>query len=423
MTSSVEINELVQCKYSKIVIDRDGLTVTKKVIDWLEFGVFEREIYWLQRLADIPFIPNLLDFDHNSKTLITEYAGERLTADNLPVDWDLQARTIIRTLRKYDCAHNDIKPSELLVNDGKLSLCDFAWATPYGAPIPTHWPPALGEEFAFEKHSSLNDCFSLMRSVCWVMETDRKPPANQLSCNQHTESELEFGEKNFQFCLTPNMYAGSLDYIENVDTSVVKGYQCYEINAKTIRPIGGNFTSPKSKALLSFFTAENFSNKTVNDLGCANGFFSFSSMFAGAEKTFAIDMDEDHLAQIDHVIKRFDFSKVETLCSNVKDYNRPADITICLALIHWIYSCTAFYGNFTSCLYHLNNITRKTLIIEWIDPQDTAILNFGHLDYNQHSEREAYCFDNFMAAVRQFFPNCLEEHEVSETRTVFCFSK
>ena len=293
MTSSVEINELVQCKYSKIAIDRDGRTVTKKVIDWLEFGVFEREIYWLQRLADIPFIPNLLDFDHNSKTLITEYAGERLTADNLPVDWDHQARTIIRILRKYDCAHNDIKPSELLVNDGKLSLCDFAWATPYGAPIPTNWPPALGEEFAFENHSSLNDCFSLMRSVCWVLETDRKTPANQLSCKQHTESELELGEKKFQFCQTPNMYAGNLDYIENVDTSVVKGYQCYEINAKTIKPLGGNFTSPKSQALLSFFTAENFSNRTVNDLGCANGFFSFSSMFAGAEKTFAIDMDED----------------------------------------------------------------------------------------------------------------------------------
>ena len=41
----------IQCKYSNISIDRDAGIVVKRVTEWLEYGVFEREVYWLQQLG------------------------------------------------------------------------------------------------------------------------------------------------------------------------------------------------------------------------------------------------------------------------------------------------------------------------------------------------------------------------------------
>ena len=422
----------IQCKYSNISIDRDAGIVVKRVTEWLEYGVFEREVYWLQQLADVPFVPKLIQFDEETKTIVTEFAGERLTRDNLPADWDMQVRTIILTLRAFDCAHNDIKPSELLVLNGKLSLCDFAWATNYGAPHPAHWPPALGEEFALKRRSSLNDSFAIMRSVCCVLEKGEYVDAGGLSrlespvalpnpdtAETSTDDESVLNNVSMQFCKTPNMFAGKLDYSEHDGQVVVQGYQCYEIDAHSLRALGGNFTSPKSQALLSYFQPANIQDKTVNDLGCANGFFSFAALFAGAEKVHAVDIDADHLAQVERIKAKFGFDRIHPVHSNVQDFTSTSDITICLALIHWIFSCTTFYGRFENCMSHLSELTRETLIIEWIDPRDTAIQNFGHINYNDHVEREEYSLDNFLAALQQFFPNMLDEHAVSDTRTVY----
>ncbi len=411
----------IQCKYSDIAIDRDAGIVMKRVTEWLDYGVFEREVYWLQQLADVPFVPNLIQVDNETKTIVTAYAGERLTRDNLPADWDIQIRTIILSLRAFDCAHNDIKPSELLVLNGRLSLCDFAWATQYGAPHPAHWPAALGEEFALKRRSSLNDSFAIMRSVCCVLENGEYVDAGGLSQLGTTEPAID--AEPMQFCHTPNMFAGKLEYSESDDQAVVEGYQCYEIDAHSLNPLGGNFTSPKSQALLSYFQPANIQGKTVNDLGCANGFFSFAAMFAGAEKVYSVDMDADHLAQVERVKAKFGFDRIEPINSNVQDFSTTSDITICLALIHWIFSCTTFYGRFENCMSHLSELTRETLIIEWIDPNDTAIQNFGHINYNNHVEREDYCRENFLAALQQSFPTMVDQQVVSETRTVYLVSK
>jgi hypothetical protein len=450
MTSILQEKPFVHCKYSDIAIDRDAGFVVKRVREWLDYGVFEREVYWLQQFANVPFVPNLIQFDADTKTMVTVFAGERLTRDNLPADWDHQIKTMILTLRALDCAHNDIKPSELLVLDGKLSLCDFAWATRYGAPIPPHWPGALGEEFALKRRSSFNDSFAIMKSICYVLENGEYvdaggltqlesahvPPSyldgtiydrdTTLEAEAEAEPWVEHAtedEAPMQFCHTPNMFAGKLQYSESDDQAIVQGYQCYEIDAHSLRPLGGNFTSPKSELLLSYFQPANIQGKTVNDLGCANGFFSFAAMFAGAEKVTSVDMDADHLAQVESVKAKFGFDRIEPILSNVQDYNTTSDITICLALIHWIFSCTTFYGRFENCMSHLSELTRETLIIEWIDPSDTAIQNFGHINYNDHAEREEYNFENFLVALKQFFPNILAQHAVADTQTVYCVSK
>ena len=47
---------------------------------------------------------------------------------NLPSDWEAQRDNIISVLEKNNCRHNDIKPDEIIVYDGKIKLVDFAWA-------------------------------------------------------------------------------------------------------------------------------------------------------------------------------------------------------------------------------------------------------------------------------------------------------
>ena len=416
MTSLASRTHSIDFKHSDIVIDRAAGTVTKRVKEWLHLGVFEREVAWLLRLRDVPFVPDLISFDGDTKTIVTTYRGERLRRDNLPANWERQVRMIIHSLRTHGCSHNDIKPSELLVSGDSISLCDFAWATEYGAPIPQHWPPALGEEFALMRRSSLNDTFALMKSVCHVLEHGEYVDASG-------RSRLDTAEVSLSFCDSPNMFAGKLEYEESADEVVAKGYQCYEISADRIRPLGGNFTSPKSQALLSYLTPENLAGKTVNDLGCANGFFTFAAMFAGAERVIAVDMDADHLAHVERVKARFGFDRVEPLLSNVRDCATPADVTICLALIHWIFSCTTFFGRFDNCFQHLSALTNETLIIEWVDPRDPAIQNFGHLKFNDHIEREEYCLENFLAALQRAFPRRLAELPVSDTRVVYIVAK
>ena len=429
MTTVLQNPPALDCKYSEITIDRAAGTVAKRVLAWLDQGVFEREIYWLRKLCDLVFVPDLVSFDNNTKTIVTSYRGERLRRDNLPADWERQVRAIILALRARGCAHNDIKPSELLVLDGFVSLCDFAWASEYGSPLPDHWPPALGEEFALEPGSSHNDAFAIMKSICHVLEHGEYFDAGGRARLEGAGSgvpavaAVEDGEASLSFCDTPNMFAGELEFTETDHEVIAKGYQCYEITATGIQALGGNFTSPKSQALLSYLQPDTLAGKTVNDLGCANGFFSFAAMFAGADRVSAVDMDEEHLTQVQRVVSRFGFDRVEPILSNVQEYSSPADLTICLALIHWIYSCTTFFGRFTRCFEHLSSLTDETLIIEWVDPRDAAILHFGHLRYNEHLDREEYCRENFLAALYREFPRRVAELPVSDTRVVYIAEK
>ena len=57
-----------------------------------------------------------------------EYAGEYLTKQNMPKNYEEQIKNIIVVLNQYRCSHNDIKPSELLILDGRIKLIDFGLA-------------------------------------------------------------------------------------------------------------------------------------------------------------------------------------------------------------------------------------------------------------------------------------------------------
>lgn len=116
---------------SVIAFDHERSLVSKQVIKFLKYSVFEREVYWLTYLnkKGYPWCPRLVDHNPHTKTMIMEYAGETITRDNKPHDWEEQLQTILHDLRQERIQHNDIKRQELLVHNGRVMLIDYGWAS------------------------------------------------------------------------------------------------------------------------------------------------------------------------------------------------------------------------------------------------------------------------------------------------------
>lgn len=92
--------------------------------------LYLNEFRWLTALRGSGIIAEPLVFLHDRETLVLAHAGAPVTAATLPPDWAPQLRAVLATLRAHKCQHNDLKPSELLVDAaGKLRLIDFGFAS------------------------------------------------------------------------------------------------------------------------------------------------------------------------------------------------------------------------------------------------------------------------------------------------------
>jgi tRNA A-37 threonylcarbamoyl transferase component Bud32 len=128
-----------------------------------------REVHWLKKMESFDRTPNLISYDYEKRVVVMNYMGELLTKKNIPSDYEKQVVYILNELKRYGCAHNDIKPSELLVSEGKINIIDFAWSTDLGQTIPSHWPRRLGDKkFRFKPHE-FDDEYSFRKSIKWIL--------------------------------------------------------------------------------------------------------------------------------------------------------------------------------------------------------------------------------------------------------------
>ena len=132
-----------------------------------QMDCYANEKHWLQALQPTGVVPRLLCMDDRRQTLVTEYVGEPVTRETLPHDWATQRNRLLLALRRANCRHNDIKPSEILVQDGILRLVDFGWASPLNKPIPDHYPECLGSTWRCP--TGLDDWYSFNRSIHSVL--------------------------------------------------------------------------------------------------------------------------------------------------------------------------------------------------------------------------------------------------------------
>lgn len=139
--------------------------VIKRVHRYLEHGVVQREIEWLERMHEEGRTPNLLD--HHGNTLKISYVGEPLCRANAPDDLKSQLKDMALMLKRHKCAHHDINPGNLMVNNGWLSLIDFQWALPMSQNIPDTWPKDLNSKFrvAPEKHDDAHSIQQVLKAM------------------------------------------------------------------------------------------------------------------------------------------------------------------------------------------------------------------------------------------------------------------
>ena len=101
-------------------------TSVKKYFTKKDNHLFLNEIYWLRKFENYKFFPKIIDTDYKKKIISISYEGEKISSKNKPHNWLNQLKKILYILKKNNCLHSDIKPDNLLVKKGKLTLIDFA---------------------------------------------------------------------------------------------------------------------------------------------------------------------------------------------------------------------------------------------------------------------------------------------------------
>jgi RIO-like serine/threonine protein kinase len=162
---------------SRLVIDKQNKVVEKYFSNSKKGkrllkqypNLINREVFWLEKLESFDRTPKLISHDMERHLVVMEYMGERLTKQNIPTDYETQVTYILDGLKQFECSHNDIKPTELLVLDGKINIIDFGWSTKIGEPIPKNWPWTVGgRNFQFKPYE-LDDEYSFRKSIEWIL--------------------------------------------------------------------------------------------------------------------------------------------------------------------------------------------------------------------------------------------------------------
>lgn len=218
----------------------------------------------------------------------------------------------------------------------------------------------------------------------------------------------------------PNKYARPARLEFQNGSAVFHGYQEFTLTKNSLTVSEEDAGLQKKRDLLApFFRANYLSQRTVLDLGANAGFFSFWALQNEAAKAIALDMDETYLTMVKNAARRLGFDGLEVVRANFSEWKKPSDIVLALALVHWVYSCTALFGSVNSVVKRLAGMTRYMVVIEWVDLQDPAIKFFHHTDWNKRSIRGPYTRTAFEASLARHFARHQLIGEVSPTRRLY----
>jgi GT2 family glycosyltransferase/serine/threonine protein kinase len=223
-----------------------------------------------------------------------------------------------------------------------------------------------------------------------------------------------------KLCCTPNQHARPVSIDTHEGGVAFYGYQEFFLSEKTLAVFPKDDTLKiKHDLLVSYFTPKFLAKRSVLDLGANSAFYCFWALHCGADNAVAVDIDEEYLKLVNEVKQRFAIENLEVFHSNVANWTQSSDIVIALALVHWIYSCSATLGSLDSIIAKLSSLTNYLLIIEWVAPEDSAINFFQHLSWNQEIIKDAYNLELFEAALGKHFSHFHKIGDVSLTRSLY----
>jgi len=201
------------------------------------------------------------------------------------------------------------------------------------------------------------------------------------------------------------------------DRCEVGGYQSFCLYKDKV-VLTGNYIG-KFNYIKNFLKDHINECNSMTDIGASNGLISFIGYETGYSTIYALDHDIEYINLINAMITFLNINNVITQCYSFGQEHIKTDIVIAGALIHWIYSCTATYGNFDDIIKIFKNLVDKYLIIEWVDLVDDAIKSFKHISFNKHIISEDYNETNFVNSLNNYFTSVNKVFDVTNTRRLY----
>lgn len=201
----------------------------------------------------------------------------------------------------------------------------------------------------------------------------------------------------------------------NEGQCIVGGYQHFTITHDILNVTGGY---QGKFAFIKNFLRQHRDCESVMDVGASNGLVAFTAVQLGFRDVHALDHDVDCIKLIDTINDELDLN-TNAIKWSFGDPHPACDIVIVGALIHWVYSCTALYGNFDEIVTYLHGLTNQHLLIEWVNPNDPAIRSFKHTTFNNGIIKEPYTRERFIHSLHKHFSRVQKVYSVNGTRELF----
>ena len=369
-----------------IIKEREGATATiymdsqkkyvlKVLTGYLRFAPHVREACVLLKISQFAWAPKLLCVGPNY--MLMTYMGKTACEDSSRFRKNLslarQLNQIVSDLRSVGVKHNDLAKENLkhvlMEKTGMVSLVDYGWATVNGrldVNCTLNGKPIFAPN-ARPYNEEMNRGAAMHETAASVIPHLKKCDDGTFS-KYFDKSRKTKGSQSETPVLSV-LRDGALS---------VTGYHFFTVSLE------GAVTVLQKKEKYDVITGllralYDEDRRTLVDIGSNTGVVSFLAAEIGYEQVTALDHDEPAVEIINTISKEVSSVVRASQFSFGDPPLTKADVVYMGSLIHWVWCLTAdFNGNFINILRYVTRFAKKNIIIEFVEPEDSAIQHFGH---------------------------------------------
>lgn len=234
-------------------------------------------------------------------------------------------------------------------------------------------------------------------------------------------------ESAFHAYLNPKRKVGSQSEVPGLtkasDGLDVSGYQNFHISSAGA--VSGKGINEKVLRVLSFAETSigPLGAKSYLDIGCSAGLLPLAMKKIGFRQVTGIDHDPEYIDLLRQITETLNIDVTAQSGPWNQITDRRFDVVSILAVIHWIYSMTDRNGSFWRIFEYLRTVCNDLLLIEFVAPNDPAVLHLKHLTANSDLHIEEYNLENFLYAAQAVFGRHIGCISSNATRTIYIFKK